>query len=336
MLVESGKLTLADQIAIHIERRESELGPGTVLKLKSYARIIQAHPVGGQPLINLRPLHLEGFYRDLSQRYAAGTVRHISVLVKQALRKAVRHELIARNPADVADLPKMRDAKAGHQFEPEELRAVLKEISGHRLYPLFATVATLGLRHGEVLGLQWGDIDLSRGTLDVRRAVVSRGGTPALSQTKTEASARTLYLTPELKGVLLAHCAVLTEEQLRPHSNTWVFPSATGGMLSQHNVRRVWHGALTRAGLPLKARIHDLRGAFLSRLIESGADPRTAADLAGHSDPRMTLRVYAYSRAERRKEALLASAGSVLPDSSENVRRGQIGVSTEKVDSEEK
>lgn len=332
VLTESGKLTLADQIRVHLERRAPELSPGTVLKLRSYEKIIVAHRVGRQALANLKPAHLEEFYRDLARNYSAATVRHVSVLVKQALKKAVRHELLERNPADVAELPKLRDEKAGYQFEPEELRAVLTEIAGHRLYPLFATVATLGLRHGEVLGLQWRDIDLSRGTLDIRRAVVSRGGTPALSQPKTAASLRTLYVTPELADVLMTHCVALTEERLRPNSDSWVFPSTTGGMLSQHNVRRVWHQALTRAGLPLKARIHDLRGAFLSRLIESGADPRTAADLAGHSDPRMTLRVYAYSRAERRKEALLASAGSILPEFPENVRRGQTVVSEEKVD----
>ena len=315
VLTELGKLTLADQLGAYLRLREAELSPGTVLKLESYIKIVAASPTGGVPLMNLKPAHLETMYRDLAGRYAAATVRHISVFVKQALRRAVRHELLRVNPADVAELPRMQSEKAAHPLEPEQLHAALKEAQSHRLYPLFATIAALGLRHGEALGLQWGDIDWKAGTLEVRRAVVSRGGKPTLSMPKTRASLRTLYLPDELRAVLLAHLDTLGREGLPVSSTAWVFPSAVGGMLSQHNVRRVWRQILAAASLPTEIRIHDLRHTFVSRLIEAGADPRTAADLAGHSDPRMTLSVYTHSRAEQRKAALLASAGQVLPES---------------------
>jgi integrase len=87
-----------------------------------------------------------------------------------------------------------------------------------------------------------------------------------------------------------------------------VFPSAVGTPQSQHNVRRTWRTILRAASVDETVRIHDLRHTFVSRLIESGADPRTAADLAGHADPRMTLSVYTHTRAEKRKEALLRAA----------------------------
>ncbi|WP_272976890.1 tyrosine-type recombinase/integrase [Deinococcus geothermalis] len=315
VLAERGKLTLADQVGAHLRLREAELSPGTVLKLESYVKIVAANPTGGVPLINLKPAHLEALYRDLAGKYAAATVRHVSVFVKQALRRAVRHELLRVNPAEVAELPRMRGERAGVQLEPEGLAAILRAAQPHRLYPLFATIATLGLRHGEALGLQWGDIAWKAGTLDVRRAVVSRSGKPVLSAPKTPASLRTLYLPDELRAVLLTHLDLLRAEGQAVSPTAWVFPSAVGGMLSQHNVRRVWRQVLRAANVPAETRIHDLRGAFLSRLIESGADPRTAADLAGHSDPRMTLSVYTHSRAEQRKAALLASAGQVLPES---------------------
>ncbi|SMB93401.1 tyrosine-type recombinase/integrase [Deinococcus hopiensis] len=313
VLTERGKLTLADQLRAHLSLREAELGPGTVLKLESYIKVVSAHSAGGVALVDLKPAHLETLYRDLSKKYAAATVRHISVFVKQGLRRAVRHELLRTNVAEVAELPRMRDEKAAHPLEPEQLAAAMEQAQKVRLYPLFATIATLGLRHGEALGLQWGDIDWKAGTLEVQRTVVSRSGTPTLSTPKTRASLRTLYLPDELRGVLLVHLDALRTEGLSVSPTAWVFPSTVGGMLSQHNVRRVWRQILTAAKLPTETRIHDLRHTFVSRLIEAGADPRTAADLAGHSDPRMTLSVYTHSRAEQRKAALLASAGRVLP-----------------------
>lgn len=313
VLTESGKLTLAEHLAAHLATRKGEVAVGTLTKLEKYLKVVERHTIGGVPLRDVKPAALEAFYRDLAAQYAPQTVRHIAILVKRGLKQAVRHELIGKNPADVAELPRMREERAGVQIEPQQLAAILGEARGHTLYPVFATVATLGLRHGEALGLQWGDLDFGAGTLDIRRAVVSRGGVPDVSLPKTAGSYRTLYLPDELRAVLLRQRGDLVERGLPVAPDAWVFPSATGGMLSQHNVRRVWKRILEKAQMPQETRIHDLRGAFLSRLIESGADPRTAADLAGHSDPRMTLKVYAYSRAERRKEALLISTAGVLP-----------------------
>ncbi|WP_041230675.1 tyrosine-type recombinase/integrase [Deinococcus peraridilitoris] len=85
-------------------------------------------------------------------------------------------------------------------------------------------------------------------------------------------------------------------------------PKPAGTPQSQHNVRRDWRAILRKAKLDETYRIHDLRHTFLCRLIEDGVDPRTAADVAGHSDPRITLARYAYSRAEKRKSALLGVA----------------------------
>lgn len=313
VLTEAGKLTLAEHLTAHLTTRQGEVAIGTMTKLENMLKVIQRHSIGGVPLKDVKPATLEAFYRELAAQYSPQTVRHISILIKRGLKQALRHELIPRNPAEVAELPRMREERAGVQIEPEQLAAILREAQQHTLYPVFATIASLGLRHGEALGLQWQDIDLAAGTLEIRRAVVSRSGTPDVSLPKTSGSYRTLYLPADLKAVLLAQRADLQARGLGVSPTAWVFPSATGGMLSQHNVRRVWKRILSATGMPPETRIHDLRGAFLSRLIESGADPRTTADLAGHSDPRMTLKVYAYSRAERRKEALLASTQGVLP-----------------------
>lgn len=312
VLANTGNLTLADYLLAHLETRKTEVGSGTFLKLQSFLRIVRLDAIGGMPLNNLKPVHLEAFYRLLAAKYSAQTVRHIATLLKRALRQAVRHEVINRNPADIAELPRLTEQRAGIMLEPEQLAAILQSAQKVRLYPLFAIIAALGLRHGEALGLQWGDIDLDANTLDVARAVVSHGGKPLETAPKTSSSYRTLYLSAEVSQLLIQWQNTLKMEDLPVTSSSWVFPNKKGGMLSQHNVRRIWRGILADADAP-PARIHDLRSAFLSRLIETGADPRTAADLAGHSDPRMTLRVYAYSRAERRKEALLASSVNILP-----------------------
>lgn len=306
VLAEQGRLTLADYAEAFVESRRGELGEGTILRLESDVRALRRQPVGQKALTEIRPVTLERLYASLAEEYAPGTVRRLRTFVNQVLRRAVRHEIIRSHPGLAADLPRMKEQRAGRALEPDELARVLVAARATPHARLFMLIAALGLRHGEALGLQWGDLDWKAGTLDVRRTVVSRAGKPTVSQPKTARAQRTLYLTPALQVILLGQRRDLEERGLPVGGEAWVFPNSLGGMLGQPNVRRVWRQVLKAAGVP-KCRIHDLRHTFVSRVIEGGADPRVAADLAGHADPRMTLSIYTHTRAEKRKEALLAS-----------------------------
>ncbi|PYE47700.1 site-specific integrase [Deinococcus yavapaiensis] len=182
---------------------------------------------------------------------------------------------------------------------------------GHRQFALFATIAALGLRHGEALGLQWNDLtwdDRGKvGTLAVQRSVVTQDNKPVITTPKTSASFRTLYFDADLWAILREHRFQLITRGLNASERGWVFPSLAGTTQSQHNVRRDWRSILTEAGLDTTMRIQGLQHTFVSRLIESGADPRVAADVEGHSDPCITLARYAHSQAEKRKQTLLAA-----------------------------
>lgn len=90
-----------------------------------------------------------------------------------------------------------------------------------------------------------------------------------------------------------------------------MFPSKHGNPMIQRHVREGWTKILAAAKVETPYRIHDLRHTFVSRLIESGADPKTASDLAGHTDPRMTLGLYTHTRDEQRKRALLTASTSL-------------------------
>lgn len=329
VLAEHGKLTTIDYARAHLEARRPEVGPGTHAKLSSYITILAHTPEAGGLLTDLTPARLERLYAALATRYAPSTVRHLSVFLNQVLRRAVRHGVLRTHPGLVADLPRMQSEPRAQPLTDADLGRVLAAAAQTPWYALFATIAALGLRHGEALGLQWGDLDLDAGTVQVNRTVVSRNGTPAISEPKTRASRRTLYFSEHLATILRDHQAVvLGRRHGQAEPTSWVFPNRFGGMLSQHNVRRVWAEILAAAELPAAIRIHDLRHSFVSRLITSGADPKTAADLAGHADPRMTLGLYTHTQAEARKAAQLRAGGS-LDGMLEKSRRGEAGVKTE-------
>lgn len=314
ILAEQRRLTLGDYLQVFLDGREAQVSPGTHAKNLATMRLIKKHEVGGVPLPDLKPAALELFYRTLAQKYAASTVRHVRVLINLALKQAVRHEILAHHPGLVAELPRMKDAPERHIVPPEELARILPEARKTRHYALFALIATLGVRHGEALGFQWQDLDLEAGTLTVVRTVVDRNRKAVVSAPKTDASARTLYVPPALKAVLLAHRRELRAADLPTGPESWIFPSKHGNPMIQRHVRAAWAKTLKAANVETPYRIHDLRHTFISRLIEAGADPKTAADLAGHTDPRMTLSIYTHTRGEQRKKALLLASENLLGD----------------------
>lgn len=231
------------------------------------------------------------------------------------LKLAVRRRWIVGNPFDVLtgdDRPKRREKSKRHEWTSDEVGALLdaserlarKPESRFDYSLLLRVVVTLGLRLGEVLGLQWQDFDREGGYLRVRRQWLRSGeyGPP-----KTLASAREIALPSELRDALI-------ELRLRSRfskDEDPVFVSREGSPLGHRNVtRRGWEPARKLAGLP-DVRFHDLRHAAASRLIDAGLDPVTVAAVLGHDDPHVTLQVYAARfNAQRKDEAVrLALAG---------------------------
>jgi integrase len=104
-------------------------------------------------------------------------------MLHRAFARAEERSLITRNPAALAEKPKPK----AHEMNPwtaEEMSRFLAAAEGDRLYGAFVLMATGGLRPGEALGLKWADVDLDRGVLSVRRALVLVGNTPTISEPK--------------------------------------------------------------------------------------------------------------------------------------------------------
>jgi integrase len=168
-------------------------------------------------------------------------------------------------------------------------------------------LSALGLRIGEVLGLQWGDFNWQDGTLSIARQWLRTGqyGPP-----KTDAGNRVLFL-PESVREELRELRVTTDHPLDADP---IFVSLNGTPLGHRNVtRRGSEPAFKLAGLD-DLSVHDLRHAAASRMIASGIDDALVADQLGHEDSIITRKTYAHvyeraSKATAVREALESSLG---------------------------
>jgi integrase len=144
----------------------------------------------------------------------------------------------------------------------------------------------LTIRLGELLGLQWQDVELDEAVLHVRRQWTR---THELAEPKTRSGLRRVPLSPDMVAELRRHKLASEFSQ----ETDFVFASHTGGALRHRNVqRRAFERARDLAGLPSTLTFHDLRHAFASLAAHSGVPIHTVSAVLGHRDISVTQKVY--------------------------------------------
>ncbi len=277
-----------------------------------YRELIELHilPTLGQvKLRKITPQQLQRLYNQkLEEGYAPQTVKHIHRVFHRALRDAVRWQLVARNICDVVDAPRVprREMQA---LSSEQAQQFLEAAHGDPLEALYVLALTTGMRQGELLGLRWEDLDLVRGTVQVRRTIVRlpRKGF-VVSEPKTPKSRRKIHLTQ------LA-VEALTHHRLRQHEarlavgpawdeQGWVFCNTVGRPIEVGNmIRRSFRLILMKAGLPMMT-FHQLRHSAASLLLAMGVHPKIVQELLGHATVSITLDLYSHTLPSLQEEAV--------------------------------
>jgi integrase len=241
------------------------------------ACILKHHllPVFGPMRLDAIKMHpIETFKASLlAKGLSRKRVNNILACLGKMLRYAHEIELIE-------SVPKLKSLKIPQQkfdfLTFEELSRLLDVVKGDaERTALFLLGAEAGLRQGETMALEWGDIDFVAGTLTVRRS--SWKGVVGTPKSGRE---RKVPLTARLKAALKAHRHLRSE---------LVFVSSEGKPFTQSSVEAALRFACKRAGLRVIGS-HVLRHTFCSHLAMRGAAPKAIQELVGHSTLTMTLR----------------------------------------------
>jgi integrase len=267
----------------------------------SYRGIVERHliPVFGKK--RLRDLTVLDVDHLLHQKYEAGlsssTVQRIRMILVKALRHAERRDLVHRNVAALTDLRRATRSE-GRSLTPEQARQLLSASQNH---PLGVTVQLglyLGLRPGEVLGLQWSDIDLNERTHSVRRSLKRENNQLRFGPPKTSGSNRTLKMSKQLTSALVRHAAAQQRQKVAAselwHDIDLVVATEIGTPVDPSNSRRALNDFCERAGIGHWSP-NELRHSFASLMSLSGAPMEEVADAMGHVDTRMTSQVYRHN-----------------------------------------
>ena len=231
-------------------------------------------------LVEITPLHIEKYKAErLKQGVQPSTVNRCLAIIKKMFNLSVEWGFLENNQIGKVKLFSEKDNRKERILTKEEEIRLLKASAEH-LRTILIVALNAGMRLGEILSLQWGQIDLSGKTIRVEKTKSGR--------------IRIININSNLLDELL---------KLKKRSGDCVYlfiNARTGKPLT--TVKTAFKAACRRSGVQ-GLRFHDLRHTFASRLVEKGVDLITVKDLLGHSSVTTTER-YTHSQKEQKKRAV--------------------------------
>ena len=247
------------------------------------------------------------------------TVNKLLTTTTAIFNEAVRLGKVKHNPASNAQRLGVGSVEASGKnaaeirpeeiYNAEELNRLIQGAEPGFNRTLIFTVAMTGVRHGEALGLQWGDIDLAAGKITVRRTWPDkwRGEEPIFYVPKSKNGVREIPIPDEL-------VQALKRWKLACPISQWdlVFPKKDG---TPHDRKTVLRSALypaIRNAKVKKLNMHALRHTFASLLLSQGTSIPEVSSYLGHADPQITLKVYSHWIPRTKTDSISRLAGMIL------------------------
>lgn len=262
--------------------------------------------LGAMPIDQVREAHIQRLANAYANR-SKSFVTKLRVTVNAIFSRAVGNCLIDRNPCEGVKWNSVGEGthRALDAWEVAHIAANWRE---HRAGLWAMLMLYAGLRRGELVALKWSSIDLPAGVIHIRTGIHFEGNEAVMGRPKTAAGIRDVPLFPPLR-------AAFERVQLPPQSN-YVCCAVDGTPLTLAAWDRAWDGYLAAmenllndqpAYMPgrrsdkdaearrrFSVRAHDLRHTFCTMLYDAGVDIKTAQELMGHSDMKMTMKIYTH------------------------------------------
>ncbi|MFI6021057.1 tyrosine-type recombinase/integrase [Streptomyces sp. NPDC051287] len=293
----------------HIVEPDSE--HNTYVKYESKVRLYLIPHLGKKSLVKLTPAQVRAFMATLKRdKVPAPTRFEVLRVLRNALNRAIREELVTRNVALLVDMPKVSKDK-GTAWNAREAVTFLRAARAHRLYAACVLVLVLGLRRSEVLGLRWQDVDFEgRQFTPVKQVQREKGVGLVLKDLKTESSQAVLPM-PEFCARALEERRELQELERKIAGEHWdqnpdydlIFSSEHGGMLDPVGFSRTFGRLVTRAGVR-RLTVRLARHTCGTLLAFLKVHPKVAQAILRHSQISMTMDVYTHVVGDSEREAV--------------------------------
>ena len=271
-----------------------------------YALIIDKHistDVGKCEISELSALVLQNFITKLLESgncktgngLSANSVNAIISVLQSSLQTAHLIGVANEYTANKIKRPKLIERPV-ECFSLKEQKQIEQAVLNSKKDKLFGILLCLysGLRIGELIALQWSDIDFVKGVLTVSKSCHDGKGGLVIDEPKTANSRRLIPLPKQLIPIL---------KGIKKKSDSPFVVSANGSFVSVRSYQRSFELLLKRLNIPHKG-FHSLRHTFATRALECGMDVKTLSEILGHKNPTVTLNRYAHSLMEHKADMM--------------------------------
>lgn len=265
--------------------------------------------IGDIPINRITARHIQDFIVRLNsigankktgQQLSPKTIKNYVSFISVIFEYAIRMGMLSENPCKAVVLPSQKYIEHSC-YSLEEAKTFLKCLSSAPTkYKAFFTLAIYGgLRRGELLGLEWKDIDFSTGTIQIVRTALHTTQKGYYTDTpKTKYSQRSLKLPKIVIDVIQEHKKKQEVQKTKAgekwHENDRLFTTWNGLPMNCETPYNWLKKFCKRNGLRF-VNVHSFRHLSASLLINSGVDVKTVSAYLGHSQTSTTLNIYAHT-----------------------------------------
>lgn len=246
-------------------------------------------------------VHINDFIESLDKLATATIQKHYNVL-SSIFKLAVRNETIKKNPMEKVDKPSVT-YKAGEVYNSTELKELYHLLNNedNKQQALMIKLAlTTGMRKGEILALQWDNVNFSDNTIYVRQSLsYTKYNGYKLKEPKTKGSNRKIAPPKKIMEELKKHKFIKSIDRMEA-KELWeegkyffVFSSDLGKPFFPDVPNKWWNRFLKRTNFK-KIRFHDLRHTAATDLINRGANIHSISKRLGHANITTTMNIYGH------------------------------------------
>jgi integrase len=245
---------------------------------------------GDRGIDSITPKDITSYLQDLAAKgFAAKTVANHRIVVNRVFTYAVISDGLTHNPCASAQMPKgLKKEKRNAASKTDEQKVI--ESADVWIFPFIALMT--GMRKGEILALQWQDIDFDLNRISVTKSVGHQGDRPFIKEPKTEAGCRVVPLLPALRDELIKRKGKPTD-----------YIVSDGGALPLTNRRFLTLMRHFKEVTGVSATAHQLRHSFATLAFESNIPAKTIQYTIGHKQLSTTMDIYTDVRDAALREA---------------------------------
>lgn len=241
----------------------------------------------------IKPSDVALWQNSLLDKLSPRRVRNIRAVLNMFFQDAIRDGIIEKNPLTMVKVPKIEKV----EVKPFTLKEMMEIIHGAEgdIQAFVALGFFTGMRSGEMIGLQWKDIDFNRREISIKRTIkMGKISTP-----KTQSSVRTIDILDQLFPYL--------EDQYKSTGQYDSYVFLNSELTHYYDIKRIrnthWKNLLKKLEIEYRT-IYQMRHTFATVMIEHGEDILWVSHMLGHTDTSMTLQMYAkYRKQDQKKRA---------------------------------